>query len=90
MSFLPPSPALPSHAHTHAHQLDRIPSVTFDSGDDKFYTLLLLDPDFLADRSVMVAMVINIPGEDGDAAVGDAVWPFIPPGDVPGHTGTHR
>jgi hypothetical protein len=48
-------------------QLDRIPSVTFESGDTNFYTLLLLDPDSPsiqapADRSVVVAMVINIPG----------------------------
>lgn len=29
-------------------------------------------------------------GEEGDAAVGDAVWPYIPPSDLPGHTGMHR
>lgn len=104
-----------------AHQLDRVPSVTFDSGD-KFYSFLLLDPDapsiqMPTDRSVVVVMVINIPGrshvctylpfqyytthlcgsfdshisgEEGDAAVGDAVWPYIPPSDLPGHTDMHR
>lgn len=69
--------------------------MTFDSGDDHFYTLLLLDPDFPSiqtptDRCVVVAMVVNIPGTEGDAAVGDAVWPFVSPGDLPGHTGMHR
>lgn len=59
-------PALPNLPNP-TRQLDRVPTVTFESGDDKFYSLLLLDPDFPSiqtptDRSVVVAMVINIPG----------------------------
>jgi phosphatidylethanolamine-binding protein (PEBP) family uncharacterized protein len=81
------------------HITDKQPIVTFTPEAGKkaqaLYTLMMVDPDFPSlqqpsDRSVLLTLVKNIPGTEGDSRVGDVVVPYMPPSDLPGGTGTHR